>query len=177
MKPHESAPPWVIVITKTAQEEVAERSLRQAGYRVYLPRYRREIYPHGHARKGRPSMSPLFAGYVFVHDWHGWPTEPILGTTGLMKVAASNVTLQDSDIALIWDREKAGAFDLLPPPNARVRNLSIGESVTFEVHGEAVIGQLEALSDSGKAIVRSLMMFNREARYTVPAEQLRRIST
>lgn len=171
------APPWVIVITKTSQEEVAERAFRQAGYRVYLPRYRREVYPHGHSRKGRPSLSPLFTGYVFVHDWHGWPAEPILGTTGLMKVANTNVSLSDADLALIWEREKAGAFDLLPPPNARVRNLSLGESVEFDMFGEKVIGVLEALSDSGKAIVRGLM-FNREGRYTdVPASTLRRIST
>lgn len=173
----DGTPPWVIVITKPSQEEVAERAFRQAGYRVYLPRYRREVYPHGHSRKGRPSLSPLFTGYVFVHDWHGWPTEPILGTAGLMKVANVNVTLQDGDLGLIWEREKRGAFDLLPPPNARVRNLNIGESVEMDVHGERIIGVLEALSDSGKAIVRSLMMFNREAKYTIPAEQLRRISS
>lgn len=171
------APPWVIVITKASQEEVAERAFRQAGYRVYLPRYRREIYPHGHSRKGRPSLSPLFAGYVFVHDWHGWPSEPISGTIGLLKVASGNVVLQDGDLAMIWEREKAGAFDLLPPPNARMHNLSLGENVEFDMHGEAIMGELEALSDTGKAVVRGLM-FNREVRYrNVPADILRRVST
>lgn len=161
------APAWVIVITKPSAEEVAERSLRQAGFRVYLPRYRREMRPHGTARRGKPSMRPLFAGYLFVQDWHGWPDEVINGTAGLMKSAGRNVEISEHDIAHIWDREKAGRFDEAPPPRARRAkrdDLSIGDNVEIELLGVRVLGVLDDLSESGKAVVRALM-FNRETVY------------
>lgn len=160
-------------------EEIAERSLRQAGYRVYLPRYRKEMKPHGSDRAGKPSMRPLFVGYIFVHDWHGWPLDPITGIVGLMKSAGRNVELADEDLARIWAKEKLGSFDELPTPRAkqgRRTDLPIGGTVEFDLHGERVLAVLDELSDSGKAIVRGLM-FNRETVLSIPAETLRVVAS
>jgi hypothetical protein len=41
-----SQPGWVIVLIKPGADEATERSLRQAGYRVYLPRYRKMLRTH-----------------------------------------------------------------------------------------------------------------------------------
>ena len=83
-------PFWVIVETKQSAEEVAERSLRQAGYRVYLPRYRKLLSPHGRGRQPVTSMRPLFARVLFVQDWRGWPALPISGTVGLMLLTTTD---------------------------------------------------------------------------------------
>lgn len=173
-----TAPAWTIVICKSSQEEAAERSMRQAGYRVYLPRYRKEMRPHGNTRRGTPSMRPLFTGYLFVQDWNGWPEMSISGVSGLLKTASSNVLLQDADVMVIWEREKAGQFDELPAPRskaARRTDLKIGGSVEFDLHGERILAVLEDLSDSGRTVVRGLM-FNRETIYRVSADDLRAVS-
>lgn len=164
---HIVEPSWVVVITKPMAEEIAERSLRQAGFRVYLPRYRKEMRPHGSARRGKPSMRPLFAGYLFVQDWNGWPDDPINGTIGLMKSAARNVEIAETDIVRIIDSERAGEFDEMPSPRSRRAkrtDLTVGDTVEMDLLGVRVLGVLDDLSESGKAIVRA-MMFNREVIY------------
>jgi len=150
-------PPWVVVVTKAAAEDVAERALRQAGYRVYLPRYRRPMWPHGAARSPQAVMRPLFTGFLFAHEWHGWPAIRVAGTVGLMRSAGRIVEITDQDVALMWQREKSGLFDELPPPQA----LRVGNKVGMRVHGVEVLGVLEDLSENGKAVVRA-MIFNRE---------------
>lgn len=173
----ETTPNWVIVITKPSAEEVAERNLRQAGYRVYLPRYRKLMRPHGSDRRGQPSMRPLFAGYLFVHDWHGWPDVPINGVIGLMKSAGRNVEMVDVDIARIREREHSGAFDEAAAPRSRTKrsDLQIGSIVEFDVFGRRVLAVLDDLTDGGKANVRG-MIFNQETTWTVDAADLHAIS-
>lgn len=151
-------PPWVVVVTAPAAEDLAERSLRQSGYRVYLPRYRRPMWPHGTARQPQPVMRPLFTGFLFAHDWHGWPNDRrIAGTVGLMHSAGRIVEISDRDIEIMWSAEKSGQFDELPPP----RTLRVGDTVSMQVHGVEVLGVLDGLSDNGTAVVRALI-FNRE---------------
>ncbi len=72
---------WCVVISKPAAEEVAERSIREAGYRVYLPRYRKVLHGIRLDDRGRrirtrgPGavvMRPLINGYLFaeLHPSH-----------------------------------------------------------------------------------------------------------
>lgn len=172
-----TSPQWVIVVTKPANEEIAERNLRQAGYRVYLPRYRKLMRPHGLERRGQPSMRPLFVGYLFVHDWHGWPDSPVNGVIGLMKSAGRTVEMVDADVSRIREREHQGDFDEAPAPRSRIRraDLQIGQEIEFNAHGRQIIGVLDDLTDGGKAIVRA-MMFNSEISWTVDAAELHAIS-
>ena len=174
----ETTPPWVVVITKPAAEEVAERNLRQAGYRVYLPRYRKLMRPHGSDRRGQPSMRPLFVGYLFVHDWRGWPEVPINGVLRLMQSVGRTVEMADSDLLRIWERERQGRFDEVPTPRSRVQrtDLEIGGTYEFDALGGCIEATLEDLSENGKAVVRALM-FGREIPWTVDADELRVISS
>jgi len=104
--------PWVIVETKPHCEERVERGLRQHGYRVYLPRYRRLLTPHGSGRRDATAMRPLFSRIVFCQDWRGWPRASVTGVFGLMRMTGGNTAkLPDSDIFVIMTRERAGEFD------------------------------------------------------------------
>lgn len=168
-------PPWVIVVTKPAAEEAAERSLRQAGYRVYLPRYRRLLLPHGSGRSPSSAMRPLFARMVFVQDWRGWPKMSITGAVGLMQSRPGTAQISDADVALIMERERAGDFDVAAPRGEGLLrdDLTIGDDVEFEAFGSKIIGVLEDLSPNGKAIVAALL-FGRMVRTEVGAGGLRK---
>jgi transcription antitermination factor NusG len=171
-------PAWVIVQTKPTLEHVAERSLLGAGYRTYVPYYRKMLSPHGRERKPASGMRPLFPSLVFVQDWRGWPQVWIGGITGLMLVRPSiPARLSDRDIALVMERERSGAFDeLLYPRGAGLEirtDIEIGEQVEIEAHGARILGTLEELSPDGKAIVE-MMLFGRLVRASVDPAQIRK---
>jgi hypothetical protein len=170
-------PAWVIVETKPSAEEVAERSLRQAGYRVYLPRYRKVLSPHGRARQPVTTMRPLFARVLFVQDWRGWPAMGMSCMVGLMLLRPQvPAKLSDEDVALIIERERAGEFDESAPSGsgAAVRtDLDLGEEVELEAFGSRIMGVLDELTDDGRAII-SALMFGRIMSIRVSAAGLKR---
>jgi Transcription termination factor nusG len=172
-------PTWVIVETKSSAEELAERSLRQAGYRVYLPRFRKLLSPHGRERRQASVMRPLFARVLFAQDWRGWPDIPVSGTVGLMHVRPQMpAKLFDRDVALIMERERSGDFDEIN--QARGSGLFIrsdiepGEEVEFNAFGRRVLGVLDELTEDGKALV-SALLFGSEVRTSVDADAIRRV--
>lgn len=173
----EIAPSWVIVETRISCEEVVERALRSSGYRVYLPRYRRLIVPHGTQRRSATSMRPLFARLVFCQDWRGWPDPPCSSALALMKVGPGIARLSDEDLGLVMARERAGEFDDVHYGSTRrIRDdIAPGDEVEIEVLGRRVLGVLRELSANGKAVV-SAMLFDRTVRTEVDAETLRKVS-
>jgi len=166
-------PPWVIVVTKASAEEAAERSLRQSGYRVYLPRYRKLLLPHGSTKRPDHTMRPLFGRLVFVQDWRGWPKSSIVGALGLMPARPGVARLCDADVALIMERERLGDFDEV---QLVVRgDLEPGDQVEFETSfGAKIMGVLEELTPQGKAIVWA-MLFDRIVRTEVGAGVLQKV--
>jgi len=169
-------PPWVVVVTKPAAEEAAERSLRHAGYRVYLPRYRRPMWPHGETRRPTYVMRPVFERLVFVQDWRGWPKVSITGAIGLMPSRPGIAKLSDADIATIMERERSGDFDMVGPlgDGSHARgDLAPGDLVEFAEYGAKIMGVLEELSPNGKAVVWA-MIFNRVVRTEVEAAGLQK---
>lgn len=54
---------WFVVHTQPSKEALAEQQLREQGFEVYLPRYKRT---RRHARKVDTILSPLFPRYLFV---------------------------------------------------------------------------------------------------------------
>src|SRR5574338_1402241 len=166
-------PPWVVVITGEESEDTAERHLRRAGYRVYLPRYRRLLWPHGSERRGLPTLRPLFPGYLFAHDWRGWPQTRVAGVISLLRRPDGRmVEVADADVMLIRRREYSGKFDDVSSPARSARgkrtDISAGDAVGLDLLDSGVEAVVEELTDSGQAIVRT-MMFGREARTTVAA--------
>lgn len=171
-------PPWVIVQTKPAAEEATEQQFRAAGYRVYLPRYRKLIAPHGMGRLSASVMRPLFARLVFVQDWRGWPKLSISGASGLMQARPGTAKLTDADVAIIMERERAGDFDMVGPRGDGTHtrgDLARGDQVEFEVaFGTQVIGVLDEMSPNGKALVWTVI-FDRIVKTKVDTETLRKV--
>lgn len=167
-------PAWVIIQTKPAAEEIAERSLQQAGYRIYLPRFRKLLTPHGRLRRGTTIMRPLFPRVLFAQDWHGWPDTPILGTTGVMMLSGGKAArLSAADIALIVDRERRCEFDEIRPGGRQeVRtDLKSGDEVEFQAFGSKVLAVLTELTPDGRALVEALL-FSGSVQTEVDADQL-----
>lgn len=180
-----TSPPWSIVETKCSSEELAERGLRSTGYRVYLPRYRKLLLPHGRTRQSATAMRPLFARLLFVQDWRGWPTQIVAGVVGLMRITAKGppAKLIDDDIAKMIAKERAGAFDEVRYPlghgiTAYVRDdLEVGDKVEFEMFGERIMGELEELSADGKAVVRAMLLGRETPIRGVDAESLQLVAS
>jgi len=173
-------PDWVIVETKVASEEMVERGLRLAGYRAYVPRYRKLVTPHGSSRQSALTMRPLFTRLVFAQDWRGWPeTSIISGARGLMQARPGVARLADPDVALIMARERSGDFDDVRHPRRSGKyirdDIVPGDEVEIERFGRRVLAVLSELSVNGKAIVESLL-FGRSVRTEVDAEALRRVT-
>jgi hypothetical protein len=166
-------PPWVIVETRPAAEDAAERSLRLAGYRVYLPRYRCLVHPHGRSRSAVTVLRPIFPRLVCVQDWRGWPAMPINCAIGLLSFQAGiPAGLSDSDVALIMDRERNREFDETPLAS----RYKVGDAVEIEMLEHRIMGVLERLSPDGKATV-SAMLLGRTIRTHVPVQRLHVVSS
>lgn len=167
---------WIVIITMSGGEDKCERALHEAGYRVYVPRYRKKIQPHGADRKAKPVMRPVFEGYVFVHDWRGWPDgHQILkaGERMMMRPGNRPVELKNVDIEVIRRREIEGEFDQIETPRGKElkrTDIEAGDPVELELFGnrQAV---LEELTDDGKAVVE-MMWFGRQLSVKVKADDL-----
>jgi hypothetical protein len=172
-------PTWAIVRTMPQAEEVAERSLRQVGYRAYLPRYRKLILPHGRERKPATAMRPLFAGIIFAQDWRGWPLQSVTGTNGVMKLAGITATLSHADIEIMQAKEIACEFDdLKRPPSGGVvirDDIKPGDECEIEMFGQRILAVLDELSDTGKAVLRATIL-GREVRTQVDADAVHSVS-
>lgn len=148
----DNLPGWAVVITKSMSEHIAAKSLRQAGYREYLPVYRKITWPHGKGRASAATMVPLITGHLFVQDWRGTQT-PIMGMAGLMRFGGELATLCDEDIAILWGREKKGEFDEHRPGDKRATRFNIGDEVETEQAGARIAGIYRGLSPKGQAII------------------------
>jgi len=158
-------PPWVIVETRPAAEDAAERSLRLAGYRVYLPRYRCLVHPHGRSRSAVTVLRPIFPRMLFAQDWRGWPAMPINCAVGLLSLQPGiPAKLSDEDVAYIMDRERSREFD-------QIDKYAVGDTVEIDAFGSRIVGVLEALSKDGKATVSAILL-GRTVRTTVKVEKL-----
>lgn len=155
---------WVVVITRPAAEEVAARALRTAGYRSYLPMYRKRLLAHGMNRRPAAQMRPLFTGYVLVQDWRGWPQLTINGVVGLLRLSSGKLAvLPDADVVLMWQAEMRGAFD-------EARAMEPGDTVTFELGGEQILAILDEITETGRGIVRNIVGIERS--WSIPVDML-----
>jgi hypothetical protein len=173
-------PDWVIVETKALSEDPVERGPRLAGYRTYVPRYRKLLAPHGSWRQGTTSMRPLFPRLVFAQDWRGWPARLIAGVRGLVQARPGVTRLADQDVTLIMAREYAGEFDDMPHQYGSGKymrdDIRPGEEVEIKLFGRNVLAVLSELTPNGTAIVEALLFDERRVRTEVDAGSLRKVA-
>jgi transcription antitermination factor NusG len=185
----ETQPPaWIVVVAKPAAEELAERSLRQAGYRVYLPRYRKLL--HGVRLEGRRRirtrgpgeivLRPAMLGYLFAQvymlddDYHR--AMRCKGVASFLRMGVGDPPAHISEDAVnrIRDDENAGMFD---EPRARRGkhvsrpDLAVGDQVRLEIGGMALAATLHSLDHSDRVVI-SYLLFGREMQARVDAHNL-----
>lgn len=116
-------PGWAVVMTKVAAEHVAERAIREGGYRVYLPMYRRFLRGVRIGRDGRRVRTrrdgelvfrPLFPGYLFVElhpDQQWYAIRSMTAVVDLIRDGSRPSLLPAAVVEEIRLREDHGAFD------------------------------------------------------------------
>jgi transcriptional antiterminator RfaH len=157
---------WYAAYTQLHGEAKAVDHLRNQGYALYLPRYRRLVR---HARKRVLVVRPLFPRYLFVgldrltQRWR--PIRSTVGVVGLVASGDEPVPVAPEVIETLRRREQDGAFDLLSP----AQHLRAGDAVrVIEGPFEDLIGRLLSVADHERVFIL-LDLLGRSVRAEVPA--------
>lgn len=181
---------WVVVISKPMNEDLAEKSIREAGYRSYLPRYRKvlrgvRIDETGRRIRSRQSgeivLRPLFPRYLFAELYPNQQWRAILSASGVMDFiwrGERPASLTEGMIELIRQVERDGEFDEARPESKQGRAdleklLHDGKTPLVRVpEWNDKIGRLTALHGQGKAVVWLFDVLGGQIRATVKAQTL-----
>lgn len=188
----QEAPGWMVITARPMAEELAENTLKAAGWRVYLPRGRKvlrgiRIDPQTRKRIrtrgfGEIVMRPIFAGYLFVELHPGQSWAPALAQRGVIGMLASRVgdgmrpkLVTERGIEALRSAERDGEFD-----EARCRrgkanhrpDLEIGARVAVEISGITLDGIIESLSDKRDQAIVRYMLFGRASRTHIGTKML-----
>lgn len=163
---------WFVVRTKAHAEEMARQNLRNQGYNVYVPRYRKQIR---RARKIEAVVRPLFPGYVFVQiDTRFQPWRPINGTIGvigIVQLGAGPTPIDANTVEMIRDREDENGVVSLAPTGLQTGDRVVIRKVLLSEHNAVV----EEISDRRRVILL-LDLMGREVRVNAPLESLAKAS-
>jgi len=156
----QTQPDWVVALSSAP--ETTERDFRKAGYRVHLVRYRKLLNPHGLQRRPASIMVPLLRNVVFVQDWRAWPRHVVIaGNPRLMPSyrGSTPAKLSDADMQFLIAKERSGVFDDIKYPvgpgmGAIIReDIPLGTNVEFDWLGKRVMGEIQGMTDAGKALI------------------------
>jgi transcription antitermination factor NusG len=178
-----SAPSWAVVMTKPMAEQVAGKNIGVAGFRWYLPMYRKVIRGtrlDERGRRIRPRgeivLRPLFPGYLFaeLHPDQAWsPMKKAVGVSDLIWRGERPALLDAYIVEAIRETERAGLFDEARPGQKRKRaDIEIGNQVrVLDGPFASFIGELAALDETGRA--RALLdLFGRETSIDIDQDSL-----
>ena len=192
-----SALGWIVIMSKSSAEHVAERTLQSAGWRVYCPRYRKLLRGTkiingkkvGIRRGGEVVFRPLFSRYIFCElhpEQQWWPIRKAVGVDRIV-MEPSTVTrpgepdrialpalLHPEIIELIRQAMDAGEFDEYRPRIVRNdlrQRLNRGERPMVRANGSGIVGRLVGLNDAGRAQVL-ISLLGREVQATADAGPL-----
>lgn len=121
---------WCVVISKPMSEHIAFKSLRQGGYRPYLPMEQKIMRGH-RENKGQPVLRPLFPRYLFAELHPGQQWGPIMRSSGvnnIIKDGERPALLSPDVIEAVREAERHEMFDERHIP----RPIPIGTTVRIE---------------------------------------------
>ncbi|HUM34918.1 MAG TPA: transcription termination/antitermination NusG family protein [Candidatus Saccharicenans sp.] len=96
---------WYVLNTKPRKESQVESLLTQAGFTVYLPRYRQDS-----------TIKPFFPGYLFLKFNYPKDYQKIVYTRGVNKIVGNGqipVPVEPEVISCLKAREKNGLIELM----------------------------------------------------------------
>lgn len=159
---------WYVVRTKTGAEERAVWHLKNQGFEVYLPRYRKQIR---HARKIQTVLRALFPGYVFVcldlghQRWRA--INGTFGVIGMVQFGDTPRPIPATMVQAIRAREDTlGAISVAPHGLQKGDRVRVRDGVFAEYSA-----LLEEMSDD-KRVILLLDFMGRAVRISVAAENL-----
>lgn len=180
-----SAPSWAILAVRRMAEDHAERHFKEAGHRVYLMRYRKELRGYRIDEDGRRTrcrgvsyaMRPLLPGFLFVELHPGQWIEPdVRDRWRQWYCNRERAFVSEGAIETLRGVENAGEFDEGPKRGkAGEPDVEIGALVGVEAVGVKIEGAIERLGAADQAVFRG-MMFNREVAITARLKELHPIT-
>jgi transcriptional antiterminator RfaH len=160
---------WFVVSTKPRREQFAQEQLRRRGVETFLPRI---LEPSGSAV--RPTIAPLFPGYLFVHIDLEMQYFDVVWTPGVRKFVGFGplpCAVDDAVVEFLYARVgREGILRVVP-------SFKQGDVVRIK-HGplEGLVGIIEH-PVSGHGRVRVLMeLLRRQTRVDVPQQIIERVS-
>lgn len=156
---------WYVVYTQAQKEMLATLNLRNQGFEVYLPRYRRR---RSHARRVDTVVKPLFPRYLFIRmDPSQQPWRSINGTFGISHILSEGNTPTPIDQAVIGQirgREIDGTVVMPPPELKKGQKVCVTEGAF-----EGIEGIFECHDDNLRAVLL-LELMGRVVRTRVPGQ-------
>ena len=162
---------WFVVRTKSNAEERAVWHLKNQGFEVYLPRYRKQVR---HARKTQTVLRALFPGYVFVYmnpERQRWRSvNGTVGVVSLVQFGDKPHPVSGVIVADIRAREEDGAVSLAPQGLQKGDHVRVREGA-FEDH----MALLAEVCDQ-KRVILLLELMGRKVRVSAQTEHLEKVS-
>lgn len=161
---------WLVVRTQALAEERAIWHLKNQGFEVYLPRYRKQ---RRHARRVETVLRPLFPGYVFVRlgTAAGWRSiNGTIGVLSLVQFGAAPAPLANEIVEDLKASENDGAISLAPRGLCKGDRVSVRDGVFA-----GTFGLLEEIGDEKRAILL-LDLLGRQVRVSASLEQIAKAS-
>lgn len=187
MKLTRSSDPWYVIATAPNAEEKAARKLTEAGFHVYLPRYREDIH-NKRTRTWRTVERVLLTGYLFVDvsSGHFGIARNCDGVRGFVGACGIPERVSGKFVEQFQIAEQDGAFDKLNPEgmaSSRRKQIELKRkrlATEFDVGETVAITQgpfadffAEVLEVTRRAKVKvGFQLFGREMDAEIEAEHL-----
>lgn len=156
---------WFVVHTRVHAEKQAAAHLRNQGFAVYLPCYRKR---RSHARRIEIVHAPVFPRYVFIQmDGHAAPWRAIRSTMGVVDVICQGnrpAPVPRGIVEAIQAREEDGVVLLPAPDRFAPGDILCISAGAFAGH----TGLFECAGDAERVVVL-LELLGRAVRVSVPA--------
>ena len=162
-----AASDWLVIGTRTNQEQIAVANLGRQGFEPYCPQIAKLVR---HARTTTVKSRPLFPGYVFVrHHSEGAHWRPILSTLGvrtLVRFGDQPGRLDDRFIVALRLCERDGL--VVAPPS----RYHVGQSVEVTLPAfTGIVGKILAIDDLSRITVLIELM-QRSVKLKLTADKL-----
>lgn len=162
-----NTPGWAVVMTRPMNEELAAKSIRETGFRVFLPTFRKMLVGirlEGNRRirtrgPGEIVMRPLFPRYLFVEIHPGQAEDGLGSARGVDHVLRPHRSITETAPPLLVRSEvieairfdvDRGRFDT----TGKRTDIKAGDPVRIDSGDyERLIGKLLDLDDKGRAHV------------------------
>lgn len=147
---------WAVIAARAGSEEHAERNLRGAGFRVYLPRMRCVLTghrrPNGH---GETVLRPMLRGYLFAELHPGQWIEPGPGDHWRHWRTPWNnrrAFVSDDAIAVLRQSEAAEGRERVE----RIERPEIGAAVSADLFGSRIDGIVRELRGADRMLIETM---------------------